>query len=880
MEKTELWHTLTPEEAARRLGTDAGAGLSSDEAGARLSRYGPNALEEAKRRSPLAMFLGQFTDFMILVLLGAAVVSAFMGEAVDTAAIAVILALNAAIGFVQEMRAEKAMSSLREMSAPEAEAVRGGRAVKVRSAELVPGDVVLLAAGYVVPADVRLTEANMLRMGEAALTGESGHAEKSASDVYPADAPLGDRGNMAFKGTVVSAGRGRGIVVETGMRTEIGKIARLVQEREEKTPLQRRLAVFGRKLSYAVIFISVIVFTAGLIRGEPVLLMLMTAVSLAVAAIPEALPAVVTVSLAIGASRMAKVNALIRKLSAVEALGSVTYICTDKTGTLTKNVMAVTEVYSDGEEYRLPLSDERPRLSMLLQCMALNNDASCGMEGAASGDPTEVALLKAAADAGWDRGGLEADYPRVAEAPFEAERKLMSTVHKSPAGGYLMITKGAVEAVADMSELAQRGAATAPLDREGLRRAAAGASARGLRLLAFAVKRLDMPVRDPRVEEERGGFAFVGYAALTDPLRDEAAGAVAQCRSAGINIVLITGDHPATAARVASDAGIHDGPDVMTGAELARLPLEEFEARVERVRVYARVAPEQKYKIVQALKDRGHFVAMTGDGVNDAPALKKADIGVAMGVTGTDVAREASDMVLLDDNFATVVNAVREGRRIYDNIRKFIKYSLTSNSGELWTIFLAPFFGLPLPLTPVQILWINLVTDGLPGLSLAVEPGEKNIMARPPRPPSESVFAHGLGMHVIWVGLLMGGVSILVQAWAFTSGNPRWQSMVFTVLCLSQMGHVMAIRSERESLISQGPLSNRPLVLSVVLTVLLQLCVLYVPFLNPVFGTAPLKAGELALALGLSSVVFVAVEAEKFFIRRRPETRTPDAGTP
>jgi Ca2+-transporting ATPase len=577
---------------------------------------------------------------------------------------------------------------------------------------------------------------------------------------------------------------------------------------------------------------------------------------------------VVTISLALGAARMVRQNALIRRLPAVETLGSVTYICSDKTGTLTLNQMQVDCVLAAGETRPQLQGAEGAPWRELGLAMALCNDAVADADGKLSGDPTETALLEAAQAAGFNQAALQETLPRQAEIPFDSERARMSTLHRDGAA-VLMLVKGAPEGVLSLcvDQLAASG--TAAIDQAALQDEAEQLAAQGLRVLAFALKRLPAVPDTLDAASVETGLTFIGLAGMIDPPRPEAAESVAACKTAGIIPVMITGDHPATARAIASRLGIiEDGGRVLTGSELARLSLEDFEREVESVRVYARINPEQKIKIVQALQDKGEFVAMTGDGVNDAPALKMADIGVAMGKGGTDVAREAAHMTLLDDNFATIVHAVREGRRIFDNIRKFVKYTMTSNSGEIWTIFLAPFLGLPIPLLPIHILWINLVTDGLPGLALANEHAERNVMQRPPRPPKESIFAHGMWQHILWVGLLMGGVSLLTQAWAIHTGSAHWQSMVFTVLTLSQLGHVLAIRSERESLFTQGVLSNRLLVGALVLTFALQMAVLYVPSLNPIFKTEPLGLDELALCLALSSVVFIGVEIEKWLVRR------------
>jgi Ca2+-transporting ATPase len=555
-------------------------------------------------------------------------------------------------------------------------------------------------------------------------------------------------------------------------------------------------------------------------------------------------------------------------LPAVETLGSVTYICSDKTGTLTLNQMQVDCVLADGVNRATLQGAEGTPWRELGMAMALCNDAVADASGKLAGDPTETALLVAAKAAGYGKAALQDEFPRVAEIPFDSERARMSTLHRE-GDAVLVLVKGSPEGVLPLcvDQLFAQGAG--PVDHAALHDEAEALAKQGLRVLAFALRRLPHTPDAPDAATVETGLTFIGLAGLIDPPRPEAAAAVAACKAAGIIPVMITGDHPATARAIAVRLGIvDDGGKVLTGSALAQLSLEAFEREVESVRVYARINPEQKIKIVQALQDKGEFVAMTGDGVNDAPALKRADIGIAMGRGGTDVAREAAHMTLLDDNFATIVSAVREGRRIFDNIRKFVKYTMTSNSGEIWTIFLAPFLGLPIPLLPIHILWINLVTDGLPGLALANERAERNVMQRPPRPPEESIFANGMWQHMLWVGLLMGAVSLLTQAWAIHIGSAHWQSMVFTVLTLSQLGHVLAIRSERESLFNQGVLSNPALIAALLLTFALQMAVLYVPWLNPIFKTEPLGLGEMAFCLAMSSIVFFAVEIEKWLVRR------------
>jgi Ca2+-transporting ATPase len=871
-------HTLDVAETLGALESSL-RGLSESEAAKRVAEFGPNSLPEQKTRSVAAMVVGQFADFLILLLLGAAVISGVLGELIDTIAITVIVVLNAVIGVIQEFRAERAMEALRKMSAETATVRRDGRVREIRADELTVGDVVLLDAGRIVPADIRVVESARLRIAEAALTGESLPVDKHIDPLDDADAPLGDRVNMAYRGTHVVYGRGVGVVAAIGSETELGRIAGMLEATGgSKTPLQKRLAQFGKMLSLAALGLCTLVFVIGLLRGEKPLVMFLTAVSLAVAAVPEALPAVATVTLALGARRFVKTAILVRRLPAVETLGSVTYICTDKTGTLTLNRMTVEQVAtSAGSEPSLTHANTMQpggAQMWLATAMAISNDVSGDADDALDlvGDPTEVALLEAAAGAGLDIARLASDLPRVAEVPFDSERKLMTTIHAVAGGGFIALTKGAAEAVLDRSHLSMSpDGALAELVAEKAMSTVHEWAADGMRVLGFAMRRLETLPEEDELDGVEAELTFLGLAALVDPPRPEAAEAVRTCRAAGITPVMVTGDHPSTAMAIAKRLGIaEDEHQLMTGTELDSLELADFEQRVEDVRVYARVAPAQKLKIVQALQDKGEFVGMTGDGVNDAPALARADIGIAMGITGTDVAKEAADMVLLDDNFASIVNSVGEGRRIFDNIRKFIKYTMTSNSGEIWTIMLAPLVGLPIPLLPIHILWINLATDGLPGLALAPEPSERNIMKRPPRPPKESIFADGLAAHLIWVGLLMGAVSLVTQAVAIRlGGDVHWQTMVFTVLCFSQLGHVLAIRSDRQSFFTQGWMSNKPLAGAVALTVALQLATIYVPFLQPVFKTQALSLGELTVAMLASTVVFWAVEIEKWTKRRR-----------
>jgi P-type Ca2+ transporter type 2C len=866
-EEPAEWHTLDSDDALRALGSDSTRGLSTDDATARLATHGPNVLPQSRGHSVLRLLAAQFADVLVILLIAAATVAVFVGEPADVVAIVAILVLNAILGFAQAYRAERALDALRALSAPAAQVRRDGRDATIGAAELVIGDIVLLDAGTIVPADLRLVEARQLAVEEAALTGESVPVDKHTR-ALEGRPPLGDRRNMAFAGTFVTRGRGAGLVVATATRTQLGHIAALLRTEETAaTPLQRRLARLGRALAIAVLALCALIFGAGLLRGEPPLGMLMTALSLAVAAVPEALPAIVTMSLALGARRMARRNALVRRLPAVETLGSVTVICSDKTGTLTENRMRLEQIQTaDAAPVPPPLGEYVAQpASTLLELIALNNDVTVAQD-ATRGDPTELALYDASAAAGYRKETLALRYPRIAELPFSSERGRMTTLHRAHER-VIAIMKGAPERVvtACVDRIGERG--PMPLDRRAVLTAAHDMAASGLRVLAVSMR--ELPSMPERLDDVESDHTFVGLVGLLDPPRPEARDAVAVCHDAGIRVVMITGDHPATARAIAERVGIIAGDDaVLTGPELARLSQADLETRVRNVRIFSRVAAEDKIRIVRALQQSGECVAMTGDGVNDAPALRRAEIGVAMGRGGTDVAREAAAMVLLDDNFATIVHAIEEGRRIYDNVRRFVRYTLSTNSGELWTLFAAPFIGLPLPLLPVQILWMNLVTDGLPGLSLAMERPEPGVMRRKPRPPSESLFAHGLWQHTLWVGVLMAALALGTQAWAIRSNNSHWRSMAFTVLTLSQLAHALAVRSERVSLLRTGLWSNRSLAGAIALTFAAQMAILYVPVLARVLGTTPLSAVELLVCVALSSVVLFAVEVEKWLIRR------------
>ncbi|MCP3934673.1 MAG: cation-translocating P-type ATPase [Actinomycetia bacterium] len=889
------WWAEDASSVALAFGTDSIGGLDGAQVETLRDRHGPNALEEEPTQPPIKIFLSQFANTMIVVLLAAAVIMVAIGEPTDAIVIGAIVVLNAAIGFIQEYRAEQAMAALRTMAAPNARVVRNGDEATVPAVDLVPGDVVVLEAGDIVAADARLTECPNLRVDEAALTGESVPVDKTDAVLSDGEGEvIGDRRNMVYKGTSVTYGRARAVVVATGMDTALGQIAGLLQtHRAPPTPLQKRLAVLGRWLAAAAIVICVVVFTVGVLRGEDTETMFLTSVSLAVAAIPEALPAVVTIGLALGAQRMIRHNALVRRLPAAETLGSVTVICTDKTGTLTQGRMLVEKVWTLDREYEVTGDGFEPSgeivdlgqrdtdtgdspFGSLLRAAVLCNDAvlvppttddeSWGIIG----DPTEGALLALAGKAGAGREQLNGAHPRVAEIPFDSGRKWMVTIHRTAEPEVdLAAAKGAVEAIVDVASAVATTDGLVPLDdalRSSILGRADGLAAEGYRVLAIAggtVEAGDVA----QVYESELDLVLYGLTASADPPRAESGAAVAACRAAGITPVMITGDHPATGRSIGSRLGILDSEaQVMTGTELAAEHATGLADHVASIAVYARTSPEQKLDIVEAWKENGDVVAMTGDGVNDAPALRSADIGVAMGVTGTEVAKEAADMVLTDDNFASIVTAVGEGRRIYDNIRRFVRYTLTSNAGEIWVMFLGPFLGLPLPLQPVQILWINLVTDGVPGLALGVEPAEQDVMERRPRPPDENIFARGLWQHVVIVGLTMGFFTLGVGLWAEAGGRP-WQTIVFTTLALLQLGHAMAVRSERQSLFTLGILSNRLLLWTVLVTLAVQVLIIYWSPMQELLKTEALSLFELAVVLVVSTGVFWVVELEKFATR-------------
>jgi len=909
LQATANWHTLSPEDAISHLNSDRATGLSNEQVSDRLQTVGPNELKETAGRRTWEIVLDQFKNIMLIMLIVVAFVSAgldIMDRSFPKDAIAIfaIVLLNGLLGYLQESRAEKALAALKRMSSPRIRIIRDGREQEVSAKELVPGDLMLLEAGGQVAADGLLLNASNLQVRESALTGEAVGVSKRAGILLAADTVLGDRVNQVFQGTEVLQGRATVLVTNTGMQTELGRIAQLLQTVEtEPTPLQQRMAQLGNVLVSGALILVGFVVLGGLLRTGDLSLfdeLLEVSLSMAVAVVPEGLPAVITVTLALGTQRMVRRQALIRKLPAVETLGSVTTICSDKTGTLTQNKMVVQEIHTGehsfqvtGEGYR-PLGEfylgeqpiipyTYPDLINLLQASALCNDATLQHEGSLwtiLGDPTEGALLTLAAKGSFYKTTLTETYPRLAEIPFSSERKRMSVLCVSSDSSYFLFTKGSPELVLEQCTHIQQGESIISMtsdQRDRVLEQNNEMAQRGLRVLGVAMRQLPQQPVEENLNESEQDLTWLGLVGMLDAPRPEVRTAVAQCRQAGIRPVMITGDHPLTARAIAQDLGISTTEEsYLTGKELEHLSVEDLEAKVLQVSVYARVAPEHKLRIVQALQRRGEFVAMTGDGVNDAPALKQADIGIAMGITGTDVSKEASDMVLLDDNFATIVAATEEGRVVYDNIRRFIKYILGSNIGEVLTIAASPLIGLGgVPLTPLQILWMNLVTDGLPALALAMEPAEPNVMQRPPYNPRENIFARGLGSYMIRVGLVLAILTIALMVWAYSythaAGYPRnpetWKTMVFTTLCLAQMGHALAVRSDTQLTWELNPISNPYVLSSVLLTTVLQLLLIYVPALQTFFGLHPLSAIELIICLGFSTLMFVWIEAEKFFIR-------------
>lgn len=927
------WHTLEVEKTLELLDSDRDAGLTTEQVEQRLQHYGSNELQETAGRSSWQILLDQFANIMLLMLIAVAIISGILdllelqaklakGEIPfkDTIAILLIVILNGVLGYLQESRAEKALAALKQLSSPKVRVIRDGKTLEVQAKELVPGDIMLLEAGVQVAADGRLIEDSSLQVREGALTGESLAVNKHARAQLDEETALGDRINLVFQGTEVIQGRAAAVITGTGMKTELGRIAELLQGVEsEPTPLQQRMSQLGNVLVTGSLALVALVVAGGLIHtglssgwnlnvvGNAFKELVEVSLSMAVAVVPEGLPAVITVTLALGTQRMVRRNALIRKLPAVETLGSVTTICSDKTGTLTQNKMVVQRVdtashtfnitgegYEPSGEFQLDNQTTAPEqyreLQELLVACVLCNDAILQYENnewKILGDPTEGALLVLSGKGGVDKEPLNRQMQRVGEFPFSSERKRMSVIcsvngeNLTSQFPYAMYSKGSPELILERCtqiQLAEGQEVITQAQRTEILEQNNQMAARGLRVLGFAYKPLEsIPPEGSNEEAEEQELVWLGLVGMLDAPRSEVRDAVQKCREAGIRPVMITGDHQLTATAIAHKLGIAKlGDRVLTGQELQRLSQADLEQQVDDVSIYARVAPEHKLRIVQALQNRGKFVAMTGDGVNDAPALKQADIGIAMGITGTDVSKEASDMVLLDDNFATIVAATEEGRVVYSNIRRFIKYILGSNIGEVLTIAAAPLIGLGgVPLTPLQILWMNLVTDGLPALALAVEPAEPDVMKRPPFSPRESIFARGMGSYMIRIGIIFATITIALMWWAYNhthaagyqGDKEAWKTMVFTTLCIAQMGHALAVRSNTRLTLELNPFSNPYLLGAVTVTTALQLALVYVPPLQSFFNTHPLTMQELGICLGFSALVFVWVELEKLFIR-------------
>lgn len=876
MNEAQSWHSLDLSEVEQSLDTSRSRGLSEAEANVRLSRRGPNELPEKKKRPPIILLLSQFNDFMIWVLLAAVFVSGVvLRETLDAAVIAVVVVLNAILGFAQEFKAERAIAALKRLAAPQANVIRDGAEREIPARELVAGDLLILEAGDRVPADARLIEESNLTVDEAILTGESVASDKDAVKTALADTPLLDRENMLYMGTTALTGHARALVIATGAASEMGRIAELVQETDKKeTPLQQELRSVGKRIAIACLVIAAVVIGVGVARGNAWSLMFLAGVSLAVAAIPEGLPAIVTITLALGLERMAKENAIVRRLPAVETLGAATVICSDKTGTLTRNEMEVRLIRLD--ESVVEIQSGRPlpkdsRLDQLLTAGLLCNDARRGAGETYIGDPTEIALLIAGERAGLAKSDLSARFARVGEIPFDSDRKMMTTVHASD-GGFIAYAKGAPEVIVERSThiLTERGIEElTPAKKQEVLAENADLAAKAYRTLAFATRQVadEREAREPSAETTERGLTLIGLAGLIDPPRPEVYDAISTCKKAKIEVVMVTGDHLATAEAIGRDLSLLSGDKVViTSTELTKMSDEELTERADQIGIYARIAAEDKMRIIEALRRKGHTIAMTGDGVNDAPALKNADIGVAMGKIGADVAKEASDMVLADDNFATIVAAIREGRVIFDNLKKFVYFLLSCNVSEVLVMFIGMMVGLPLPLLPVQILWINLVTDGLPALALGVDVAEPSVMERPPRRKTEHILATPKQLNLAWQGLLMtaGALgSYVVALYVLKTDLAEARTILFTTLVLVQLLHTVNSRSETTSAIKVGLFSNRYLVAAVAGAILLQLAVIYAPFLQPLFHTEAVTATNWAVIIGLSAVPVLAIEATK-----------------
>ncbi|RUT45296.1 cation-translocating P-type ATPase [Paenibacillus anaericanus] len=870
-----MWFSKSQEQVLQELKVNAATGLTTEEAKSRLEQYGPNKLEGKPKKSMILLFFAQLKDMLIYVLLGAAVVTLIIGEFIDALIILAVVILNAVIGVIQENKAEKSIEALQQMTTPKALVRRDGEVKEIGSEDVVPGDIVILDAGRFISADLRLLESANLQIEESALTGESVPTDKVADDIHTdPKTPIGDKSNMAFMSTLVTYGRGEGIAVATAMNTEMGKIAKILDDdNKELTPLQKKLEELGKVLGYIAIGICVLVFVIALFQKRDLFEMFLTAISLAVAAIPEGLPAIVAIVLALGVTRMSKINAIVKKLPAVETLGSVNIICSDKTGTLTQNKMSVVKHYISSSQNK----DEPP--VELIKSLVLCSDATFE-QGKATGDPTEVALIVFGNENNLIKRSLDSEYKRVSEKPFDSDRKLMSTLNQTRSG-FRVHTKGAIDQLLQISTSAVVDGEVVPLTEElklQYLKAAEEMSDEALRVLGAAYKDTDRMIDPDEMEQD---LTILGFVGMIDPPRLEVKDSIREAKMAGITPVMITGDHKNTAVAIAKELGIADSIDQsMTGAEIDQLSEEEFSQKINNYRVFARVSPEHKVKIIRAFKAKGNIVSMTGDGVNDAPSLKFADIGVAMGITGTDVSKGASDMILTDDNFTTIVHAIREGRNIYLNIRKTVIFLLSCNLGEVVAILLSILFFWPVPLLPTQILWVNLVTDTLPAIALGLDPGDKDVMRRKPRDPKESFFAKGAGLRAIIGGILIGTITLVAFylglhefGYSLRSSNiseeamTNARTMAFVVLASSQLFYSLSMRSATKFIFQVGFFTNKYLVGAIIIGLVLQFGVISIPFLASAFKVQFLSFVDWGWVIGLGLIPLIVNEFIKLFLR-------------
>ncbi|MDM0468754.1 calcium-transporting P-type ATPase, PMR1-type [Clostridium perfringens] len=866
-----MWYKKSKNEILKDLDVDEKNGLSSTEALRRLEKYGKNKLETKKKKTLFKQFLSQLKDVMIYILIIAAIISAFLGEISDALIILLVIIINAVIGVVQESKAEKALDALKELSTPKALVKRDGSLKEILSEDIVPGDIVIIDAGRYIPGDLRLIDTANLKIEESAFTGESVPSEKDASFLPDKEIPIGDQNNMAFMSTLATYGRGVGVVVGTGMNTEIGKIAKMIeQEENDETPLQKKLSELGKILGFLAVGICILIFIISFFQGRDLLEMFLTSISLAVAAIPEGLPAIVAIVLALGVQRMVKKNAIIRKLPAVETLGSVSIICSDKTGTLTQNKMTVTTVYTNDfyiKESEFNLNDNESKL--LVDCMVLCNDATYS-EKSQTGDPTEIALLESPFKLNILKEKLEKEFKRIDEIPFDSDRKLMTTVNLVDDKKARVFTKGALDSILSICNKISINGKLLDFTKEYKAKVLENSnimSDKALRVLAFAYK--DISKENIVLDSLEKDLVFIGMVGMIDPPRLEVKDSIKLCKSAGITPVMITGDHKNTAFAIANELGIaEDISQAITGHEIDKFKEEEFNEKIINYRVFARVSPEHKVKIVKAFKSHGNIVSMTGDGVNDAPSLKAADIGVAMGITGTDVSKGASDMILTDDNFSTIVSAVEEGRKIYLNIKKSIVFLLSCNLGEILTLFTAILLNWNSPLQPIHILWVNLITDSFPALSLGVDKTKEDVMNNPPRNPKESIFVKSDKVQLIINGVLIGGITLF----AFKLGERLYpdslihaQTMAFVVLSVSQLFLSLSLRSNTKSAFSLGLFSNKYLVYSILLGIFLQVIIISISFIANIFKVTPLLLYDWIVVILVSLIPFAINEILKLF---------------